>query len=287
MHGADPLPHEVGIHHAAACGDPRPDHAAHEHVWLELALGVRHVDAYLDCARRWIQHRFYEGDPAAERFTRIGLRDDLDRLAVSEPHQVRFVGVQLDPDGRQVGDGVDPRAGLDVHPLLGVLGDDDAAHGSVDRDVVRRFADLFDLRYLLFRQAPEPQSLSRCFNRRSRRLLHDADVAVRQFSNRFESLEEFRLSDQEIRTVDLHHVVALADRQTGVVHEEPVQPSGYPGGNVAELRLVVVHLADHPDLGGRVAPLHGAGPDLHQFLRGGAGDENPLAPFSRGFTARE
>ena len=65
----------------------------------------------------------------------------------------------------------------------------------------------------------------------------------------------------------------LRTGDAGVVHEQPIQPAGHPGGDVRQARLVVVHLADHADLRRREHPLDRRGLDVHQRLGGLGGLE--------------
>ncbi len=96
------------------------------------ALTSAGIEASLDSVK-------YGGDErnlARERLSWIGLGLELHLLAVAQPGQVGLVGIELDPDVREIGNRVDTRAGLYITTFEYVLVYDDAAHGRVNRHVV-------------------------------------------------------------------------------------------------------------------------------------------------------
>ena len=198
----------------------------------------------------------------------MGLGPELHLLPVPQPGQVRLVGLQLHPHLRQVGNRVDRTAGLDVHAFLGVLVDHHAADGGVNCHMVDDLAALFDRLDLLGLEAPETELLLRSLHGRLRGLAHQAALAVLQLLDGMEDLEQFFLRLQELGAVQVDQVIALVDRHAGVVHVKPVQPAGDPGRDDLHKRLVVVDLADHPDLGFDELPLDRRGLDGLKLRRG-------------------
>ena len=275
MHRADPFAGQVGVHHPSAGGHVGPDHRLDEHSRFEFAVRVRGVDADFDRSGLFIKDRVEKRDRAGERLAGIGDRRKLDLLAVADPREVRFVGVEFDPDLREVGNGVDARSGVDVHAFQSVLVDDDAADRGVDGHVIGGFAAFFDLGDLFGRQAPEAEFFADGVDRGRRHLADDANSAPLEVLDGLEGLEQLFLGAQQFRAVEVHQVVALLDRNAGVIHEEAVEAPRHPRGDVRQARLVVVHLADHPDLGGDEAPLDRRGFDVHQRLGRLGGREGP------------
>ncbi len=66
-------------------------------------------------------------------------------LAVTEPYEIRLVGIQLYPQVRQVGDGIKTGAGLDIGTLLNILVYDNAAYGSINGNVIGSLSAFFNL----------------------------------------------------------------------------------------------------------------------------------------------
>ena len=64
---------------------------------FKSSVFVRDVDAHFDRPRGLIQHWINECDSSVEDFAGIGFRRELDFLSVTQPREVRFVGIHLNP----------------------------------------------------------------------------------------------------------------------------------------------------------------------------------------------
>ena len=266
MHGANPLAGQLGVHDQAVLGQPRPHHGADEHLRFEPAVGVVHIHPHLDRSRLAIEHGVDEGHRPGECFTSVRFGLELDRLSVAQPRQVGFIRIQFDPQMRQVGNRVDPRARVDVHALGRVLVYDNAADGGVDGHVVRGLSALFNPPDLRWRESPQPQFLAASLDQRLRR---QTNALARDRLDIVEGLDrpqQLDLRDKQFRAIHVDQVIALLDRDTRVVDVQPVQTSRHPGGDVLQAGFVIVDLAHHSDFRLDELAHDGRDFDLRQFL---------------------
>ena len=149
VHGTNPLSDQRGIEHVAAGGQLTANQSSHEHSRLELPIRVGYVDTNAYGPGLVREHGIDKRHAALEDLARIALRRELDLLPVPQPGDVRFVGVQIDPDDREIHNRVDLGPRLDIHPFIRNLFDHNAAARGKDGQVVRRLAKSFDLLDLL------------------------------------------------------------------------------------------------------------------------------------------
>ncbi len=229
MHRTDPLAHERGVQHTAACRHARTDHRSHKHLWFQPPVFVGHVDSHLYRPRVLVQDRINECNPARKSLARIGFRRELDRLPVTQPLQVRFIGVQLHPHLSQVSDGVDAIAGSHAVTFLPHLLDDDAGNRRVDSDVISGRAALFDFLDLDRCQAEQPQLFAGGLRKVN---WLDERRGGRSGPPVLEGFNQFRLCRIQLFAVDVDQVVALFDLDPRVIDVQSVEPAGNPRGDV-------------------------------------------------------
>ncbi len=160
MHRADPFSGEIGIHDVAVGGHGGPGNGADKHAGLKLQGRVFDNHAHLGGAGGGADDGVDEGNGSGEGFAGGGLGGEVDLAAVAQGVEIAFIGIELDPDGGKVGDGVDACAGFDIHAFLRVFMNYDARSGGIDGHVLRRGSALFDLGNLLGCKAPKAQFLA-------------------------------------------------------------------------------------------------------------------------------
>jgi hypothetical protein len=74
----------------------------------------------------------------------------------------------------------------------------------------------------------------------------------------------------ELGTLDVRHVVSLADLHARVVDEQPVQSPSDPGCDALKTRFVVFDLPYHAHGSGYKSPFHRPDLNIHQLPRGRA-----------------
>ena len=156
--------------------------------------------------------------------------------------------------------------------------DHDSAHGREDRYVVGWRGIIFYFLYLLLGEPPETQPLPGGLDRSGGGLLHNPALTLTQLINGPDRLKEFLFGGQDLGTIHIYHVLAFLYPDPGIIHEEAVNPSRYPCGNITHPGLVEINLPNHPDLGVDEFPLHRAHPYLRQFP-GRLGDGKPARPL--------
>ena len=196
MHWTYPLTSKGNIHYLVTSCNLRLGDSTDEHSRLEPHLRIRRVHPHFDCSGHLGKDGINKRDGALEALPGVGFGGKLDLLAVTKPHQVRFVSVQPDPHLRQIGNGIDPRARIDVHAFLGVLVDDDATTRRIDRHVVGRRASFLDLRNLFGLEPPQSKLLSGSYNGSLGRFAHDTDIALGEVLDGLKGLKEFLLGTE-------------------------------------------------------------------------------------------
>ena len=221
VHRRNPLARQLGGHHPPGLGDLRHHTRPDEYARPQPPVGVVHVDAYIDGARRRVQGWIDERDAARECFVAHPGHRELDVLAETQPRQIAFVGFEHHPDLGQVRDGVEPVAFADVAAGFGVLID----HHAADRGVERHVVGVLTLGHpsgfgglnLLGRQPQQAQTLTGRVQNRLRRTAGDRTAIRIHPSPGPPSFDQFLSGHQQIRAVNLGQVVALAHPHAGVI----------------------------------------------------------------------
>ncbi len=193
MHRADPFAGQHFGNHLSGIRHSGVNLTAHKHVRLQAAVFIAHIDPHLDSARLAGQHRIDKGNPPFECFPRVRLRREGHFLAVAQPLQVGFVRIELNPEFGQIGDGVNPRPGLDIHPLDCVLVNDNAAGRGVNGNMVRGRFGRFHLLDLLIGQSPKAQFFAGGFDRGLRGSAHDPKLTLIQVFGCLNGLDQLFL----------------------------------------------------------------------------------------------
>ena len=103
------------------------DGRANEHFRLKAAIFVGNVNPDPNSPCIGIQQRIDKRDLARKCLARISLRDELHRLSVAQPSQVRLIRVENHPYLPEISYGVDAIADSYSIAFLAQLFDDDAA----------------------------------------------------------------------------------------------------------------------------------------------------------------
>ena len=258
MHRGDPFPGQFCIHYPSGAGDPRTHHRPHKHLRLELAVGIGDVQPHFHGAGCGVEHRVDKKDPPFEGFTGIRLGIKFDRLPKADPFQIRFVGIEHHPHLGKIGDGINRRAGIDIHAFGGIAADHHSADRRIDRQMVGGGSPLLDLTDLTIGQSPQTQLLPR-------RLQGIANQRTAPGAGATQGLQQLLLGGNQLRTVEIHQMIILPHRRAGIIDEHIVDPSRHPGRNIFQAGFVVIDLAGHVDLRLHVTAFHRNGTYPGQF----------------------
>ena len=202
-----------------------------------------------------------------EEFVRIRFRADFNVLPVSQPGEIGFVRIEMHPEPREIGDRVDPVAGLHIHPFGHVPFHDNAVLTGVYRDMVFDLAfgaaGFLDLINQFLLNAKQPQSVFGGGD-----VLGEEAVGVAScFFFEPQRLDQRLLRDGQLRAEQLRHVHLWLDACAGVVDVEFINSTRHPGRDIGEFRFVVVDLPGETDRVLDNPPPNGNGANVGQCDR--------------------
>ena len=193
VHRAQPLARQVRRRDGALGRDGHFQLGLDEHARHQPTVGIRREDPNRHAPRRLVDHRRNERHPPGEGLPAIGAGGERHFLPVSQQRQVGLVGVQPHPDLREIGNGVDDRAGLDVLALRGLAANHNARDRRVDGQPFGRFARRQDPLDLLVGQTELPGLIPGSLGVGQGRITHKLAVIVGQFGDGAGGLDHFGL----------------------------------------------------------------------------------------------
>ena len=115
-----------------------------KHARFEQKVFIVDIDPDFDDAAFWVELRVDKGDAPVEGFSGYGFDGERDFLGVTQPWEVRFVGLHFEPDRAELGDAKERVAGFKILALFGVEFDNDAVLLCRQGDLITWFALCFD-----------------------------------------------------------------------------------------------------------------------------------------------
>ena len=132
--------------------------------------------------------------------------------------------------------------------------------------MVLGLAGSFNFLDLLSFESPQSQLLSRGAHSSLSHFPHDTQLCILDVLYRLKCLEKLLLRTDQLRAVEINHMVTLVDGDPRVIHIKSIQPAGKPRRNIGEPGFVIIHLAYHAHDGGYEFTLNRSHYDIHQFF---------------------
>ena len=241
----------------------RVDADVREHVRLQDDAGVGKLEPDPRGAGLGVEEGVDVGDLSLEVLAGQVAELRHAALADRDPGKLVLVHVRVDPDLREVCDGVEPHVRVDFHPLARHQVHHYARARRVERQVLSDLPRLEQATDVALGDVPQLEAALAGLEQRLAALDDVLERAARGGVAVADGLEELLLSRDQLGRVDLEHRLATLDHLAFVLDVELLDPALDLRVDVVDAAFVVVDPPDGAHLAREIPALDGGHPDAH------------------------